>query len=140
MSNNVLRFPRQKPLKPEEAGYIDVLGADFQRRLAAANAVLRKLRDWGVGVDALCVPSSRESGMPMQLRIDPRLTIKPLLDATQSTRRWLPGTGCVPDRMVAELDQCLLVWLLVERRRAPDADSLRIALCDRGRPAPGGAS
>ena len=97
---------------------INVLDADFQYLQCVANALVRKLRDWKIGVDAVLIPKRSEGDRPvLRLVVNPACSIKPLLDATQGHRHWLPATGRLPARMYAFLDGCELMWELPAHRR-----------------------
>lgn len=109
--SNVIHFPViEATTTPAN---IDVMNAVFVERLAAANALTRKLRDWHIGVDAVLIPSSHEDTLPMMwVRPDPARSIKPLFAATAGRRCWLPAGCGQPERMTATLDGCMIMWVV----------------------------
>ncbi|MCL1860681.1 MAG: hypothetical protein FWG52_03995 [Proteobacteria bacterium] len=116
--NNVIPLPLPEPAAPP--ANVSVMDTVFVTRLNAANALARKLRGWRIGVESIVIPASHENAQPMLwIRPDPAISIKPLLEATAQRRRWLPPLGRMPDRMVAELDGCFLMWVLRDRRAHP---------------------
>ena len=113
--SNVIHLPLPEPAAPPAA--VSVMDAVFVKRLTAANALARKLRNWRIDVDSVVIPASNEDAMPMLwIRADPSVSIKPLLEATAQRRHWLPASRALPDRMTAELDGCFIMWLLHDHR------------------------
>jgi len=113
--SNVIPLPLPTPAVPPVN--ISVMNETFVHRLAAANALTRKLRGWRVDVENVVIPPSHENAPAMlYIRPDPTRSAKQLLDATAGSRRWHPASGRLPDRMVADLDGCMVMWILRDRR------------------------
>jgi hypothetical protein len=109
--DNIIAFPLPEPAATP--ANIDVMDAVFVQRLAAANALTRKLRDWHIGVDAILIPSYHEDTLPvMWVRPDPSRSMRPLFAATAGRRCWLPAGCGQPERMTATLDGCMIMWVL----------------------------
>jgi len=91
----------------------NVMGTVFVQRLSAANALARKLRGWGIAVVSIVIPAGSDHVPPvLWVKPAPDISIKPFLAATAQRRRWIPAVGRMPDRMVAFLDGCEIMWEL----------------------------
>ena len=95
---------------PAHAAPPRVLCEQTIARLAALNAVARRLREWGLAI----AEQQLEGEWParnqplVRLRRDPARSIAPLLDATRD-RSWL-SIGRGPTTAHAELDGVMVVW------------------------------
>jgi hypothetical protein len=103
-------FPRK-----QTAPTLTPLDGDHLRRLNTVSRAIRRLRAMGIGVSNV-LPGDDRSLPTLLLRVSPHCRIAPLLEATAGRRRYLPAGAGMPDRMSAEMDGCLLVWVMNERR------------------------
>jgi len=107
--SNVIRLPIPAPA----ASHANVMNPVFVQRLTAANALARKLRDWGIRVCSIVIPANGHHEPPrLWIRPARDTSIKPLLAATSQRRRWIPAVGRYPGRMEAFLDGCEITWEL----------------------------
>ncbi|MCL1861814.1 MAG: hypothetical protein FWG52_09840 [Proteobacteria bacterium] len=87
-----------------------VFDAVFLAKIAAANRLYRKMRNWGIAIDYLHIPNSQEDALPMlRIKLGHKCSLKPFLDATKGMRQYFPASRAVPGRMVAVLDDCFLM-------------------------------
>jgi hypothetical protein len=80
--------------------------SDRLRRLTAANALLRKLRGWGLGVSQIDLGDGGERLPTLTLIRDAAVSIARLLDATEV--HWRQSKE--QTRAYALLDGCWIVW------------------------------
>jgi hypothetical protein len=120
MTSNVVKLPIDAtPDDSVPSRTAKVMDAAFRQKLRQSNGVVRRLRDWGICVKDVRIPPADDVRPTITIDVDPSRSIKPLLDATPTTHKWVQdANGKTASHLTAVLDECLVVLALGEARRA----------------------
>lgn len=89
-----------------------VLDEAMVRTLARANALIRRLRGWGITVERVAMPSHTSAVPMLWLRAVKDRSISPLLDAVRGKNTYIEQFGNRPTYMAAALDECMVMYPL----------------------------